>query len=155
MLPVRKVLPPVADASPRLTLVPDAIADAQALRAPRDPVDDVLHHRTIRWLATLPAGLRPTATGRLYPRIVNQIGNLWPHCEYTRLYFQSLLIDRRKNRKGFPPEVRAELEALQQYYFEHLSKLPALLWNAVPAKPPRIPNRIFAPDTKEIDVLPL
>ena len=105
------------------------------------------------------AARRHTAlrTGRLYPRIVNRIGDLWSQCEYTRLNFQSLLVDRRKGRKGFPSEVKAELEALQHYYFEHLSGLPALLWNAVPVNPPRIPDRAFAPhpDTTEIDILPL
>jgi len=104
----------------------------------------------------LPADVRPIATGRLYPHIVNRISDLWSQCEYTRLHFQSLLIDRRKGRDVFPPEVKAELESLQRYYFEHISKLPALLWNAVPVNPPRIPDRVFAPhpDT-EIDILPL
>jgi len=104
----------------------------------------------------LPADVRPIATGRLYPHIVNRISDLWSQCEYTRLHFQSLLIDRRKGRDVFAPEVKAELESLQQYYFERLSKLPALLWNAVPVNPPRIPDRVFAPhpDT-EIDILPL
>jgi hypothetical protein len=62
-----------------------------------------------------------------------------------------------QGRKGFSSEVKAELEALQHYYFEHLSRLPALLWNAVPINPPRIPERVFAPhaETAEIDILPL
>ena len=119
--------------------------------------DSQLYDRTFKWLAALPADVRPMATGRQYPRIVNRLGDLWGHCEFTRLHFQSLLLDRRKGRKGFPPEVREELEALQHYYFEHLSRLPAILWNAVPVFPPRIPNRAFAPlaDTTEIDILPL
>jgi hypothetical protein len=157
MLPARKAIPPAAEASPRLALVSDTVSDWQAIRRPIDRSDNALHHRTIKWLATLPAGIRPIATGRLYPRIVNRIGDLWSQCEYTRFHFQSLLIDRRKRRKGFPSEVKAELEALQHYYFEHLSGLPALLWNAVPVNPPRIPDRAFAPypDTTEIDILPL
>jgi len=157
MLFARKVMVPAAEAPPRLALVPDTVSDWQAVRRPVDPSDNVLHHRTIKWLATLPADIRPIATGRLYPRIVNRIGDLWSQCEYTRLHFQSLLIDRRKGRKGFPSAVRAELEALQNYYFEHLSKLPARLWNAVPINPPRIPDKVFAPhsDTTEIDILPL
>ena len=158
MLSVRKAIPSAA-ASPRLALVMDTDTDSdwRAMRRPINPGDDDLHHRTIKWLAMLPAGMRPLATGRLYPRIVNRIGELWSHCEYTRLHFQSLLIDRRKGRKGFPSAVRAELEALQNYYFEHLSKLPARLWNAVPINPPRIPDKVFAPhsDTTEIDILPL
>jgi hypothetical protein len=85
------------------------------------------------------------------------MGDLWGHCEYTRLHLQSLLIDRRKGRKGFPPEVRRELEALQRFYFEHLSGLPAILWDAVPVNPPRIPNMVFPlPAHKsEIDILPV
>jgi len=127
------------------------------MRRPIKSSDIALRHRTIKWLATLPAYIRPLKTGQLYPRIVNRIGDLWSQCEYTRLHFQSLLIDRRGDREGFPSEVQAELEALQQYYFEHLSGLPALLWNAVPINPPRIPDRAFAPlpDTMEIDILPL
>jgi len=157
MLPARDALPPAAEASPRLALVSDSVSDWQAARRAVDPGDDVLQYRTIKWLATLPSGLRPIATGRLYPRIVNRIGDLWSHCEYTRLHFQTLLIDRRKGRGGFPSEVKAELEALQRYYFEHLSRLPALLWNAVPVNPPRIPDKAFPPlpDRMEIEVLPV
>jgi len=157
MFLARRTPTPAAAASPRLALVPDTAPDWQAMRRPVDPANDVLHHRTIKWLVTLPAGIRPVATGRLYPRIINRIGDLWSQCEYTRLYFQSLLIDRRKGRQGFPPAVKAELEALQNHYFRHVSRLPAILWNAVPVNPPRIPDRIFAPypDTMEIDILPL
>ena len=101
--------------------------------------------------------LRPMVTARQYPRIVNRIADLWGHCEYTRLYFQSLLIDQRKGREGFPPEVRKELEVLQHYYFEHLSGLPAILWNAVPVNPRPIPDNVFPLHAQktEIDILPL
>jgi len=118
--------------------------------------NDGLRDRTFKWLATLPAAVRPMATGREYPRILNRMGDLWGHCEYTRLYFQSLLIDRRKGRRGFPAAVRKELEALQRYYFEHLSGLPAIIWNAVPLHPQRIPHKVFprAADTSEIEILP-
>ena len=157
MLSARQAIPPTAEANPRFALVSGTVSDWQAVRRPVDRSDNVLRHRTIRWLATLPAGIRPIRTGLLHPRIVKRIGDLWSHCEYTRLHFQSLLIDRRKGRKGFSSEVKAELEALQHYYFEHLSRLPALLWNAVPINPPRIPERVFAPhaETAEIDILPL
>jgi hypothetical protein len=119
--------------------------------------DEALHERTFKWIASLPPAIRPVATGRRYPRIVNRIGDLWGHCEYSRLYFQSLLIERRAGRKGFPPEIRCELEALQQYYFEALSALPAMLWNAVPLRAPRIPERVFPwrPPASEIEILPL
>lgn len=134
-----------------------ATSDWPATRGADDPNNNILHVRTVKWLAALPADVRPMATARQYPRIVNRIDDLWAHCEYTRLYFQSILIDRRKGRKGFPPDVRCELEVLQHYYFEHLSGLPAILWNAVPMFPPRIPDRTFVSraDTTEIEILPL
>jgi len=155
--PAAEANPKAAESSPTLTLEPGTVSDWRAVRRANDANDDVLQERTFKWLATLPADVRPMATARQYPRVVNRIDDLWAQCEYTRLYFQSLLIDRRKGRKGFPPEVRRELEVLQHYYFEHLSGLPAILWNAVPVFPPRIPNRAFAPhaDTTEIDILPL
>ena len=96
-------------------------------------------------------------TARQYPRIVNRMGDLWSHCEYTRLYFQSLLIDRRSERQGLPPEVIQEIITLQTHYFENLSGLPAILWNAVPVRAHKIPDKIFPPlrMENEIDVQPL
>ena len=146
-----------AEARPALASEPGTPSEWQAVRRNIDTNDNALYDRTFKWLATLPAAVRPMATGQRYPRIVNRIGDLWGHCEYTRLHFQSFLIDRRKGRKGFPSEVKCELEALQRYYFEQLSGLPAILWNAVPVKPPRIADRVFAPhaNTTEIDIRPL
>jgi hypothetical protein len=125
-------------------------------RAPRR-TDVDLRHRTFKWLATLPVHLRQMNTARQYPRIVNRMGDLWSHCEYTRLHFQSLLIDRRSERQGLPPEVIQEIIALQTYYFENLSGLPAILWNAVPVRARKIPDTIFPPlrTENEIDVQPL
>jgi hypothetical protein len=159
MLMVRapKTTLPEAQVRPRLALAPGSVSDRKSLRAAADDSDHRLRDRTLKWLAALPPDLRPIVTGRDYPRIVNRISDLWSQCEYTRLHFQSLLVDRRTGRSGFPPEVGRELEALQHHYFLHLSGLPALLWNAVPLNPPRIPDRAFAPlaDAKEIDISPL
>jgi hypothetical protein len=126
--------------------------------ARRTVLPDVpLHERTFKWLATLPAEVRPMATARQYPRIANRIGELWGNCEYSRLYLQGLLRDRRNGRRGFPAMIRKELETLQTYYFENLSGLPAVLWNAVPLHEPRIPHKTAATATNnaEIELLPL
>lgn len=142
---------PGAEPAPGSVTAPEGEAARRTTGNGERPLRD----RTFRWLATLPAGVRPIATGRQYPRIVNRIADLWGHCEYTRLHFQSLLIDRRRGRRGFPAEVRTELESLQQYYFEHLSGLPAMLWNAVPVHPSRIPHKVFHwSPSSEIDILP-
>ena len=164
MLHARKAVLPAVEARPRtgeptLRLAPETgtTSDFQAVRHINGANDHVLHNRAIKWLATLPADLRTIATARQYPRIVNRIADLWGHCEYTRLHFQSLLLDQRKGREGFPPEVRTELEELQHHYFEHLSGLPAILWDAVPLNPPRIPDSVFPlhAHKTEIDILPL
>jgi hypothetical protein len=135
----------------------DTVSDWQAIRHAIDVEDTLLGERTFKWLASLPKGVRPMETARQYARIVNRISDLWAHCEFTRLYFQSLLIDRRGGRTGFPAAIKQELVALQQYYFEHLSGLPAVLWNAVPLAEPRIPDKVFAPISQktEIEIRPL
>jgi hypothetical protein len=117
---------------------------------------DPLRERTFKWLATLPAEVRPMATAREYPRIANRIGELWGSCEYSRLYMQGLLKDRRSGRKGFPALIRKELQTLQTYYFEHLSALPAVLWDAVPMHEPKIPHKApaNASNYTEIEILP-
>jgi hypothetical protein len=136
---------------------PSTISDWPALRRAINVKESQLRKRTFKWLATLPAHVRPMATARQYARIVNRIGDLWSHCEFTRLHFQGLLIDRRQDRRGFPGVVRHELEVLQHYYFEHLSGLPAILWSAVPVAEPKIPHKVFAPyvHKAEIDILPV
>ena len=155
--PAAEVNPWTADAALRLAPEAGTTSDWQAVRRRNDANDNVLHDRAFKWLAALPPDMRAMAAARQFPRIINRIADLWGHCEYTRLHFQSLLIDRRKGRKGFPPEVRKELEALQHYYFEHLSALPAILWNAVPVNPRPIPDTVFPMHAHktEIDILPL
>ena len=150
-------VPSIATVPQGFSPEPSTISDWHALRRPVDAKENQLRVRTFKWLATLPAHVRPMATARQYARIVNRIGDLWPHCESTRLYFQGLLIDRRQGRLGFPAVVRHELEVLQHYYFENLSGLPAILWNAVPVAEPKIPHKVFAPyaHRAEIDILPL
>jgi len=134
-----------------------ALSGWDGLRGALKRRDVELRPRTIKWLATLPADIRPMRAARAYPRIVNRMGDLWSHCEYTRLHFQSLLIDRRSERQGLRPEVIQEIIALQTYYFENLSGLPAILWNAVPVRARKIPDTIFPPlrTENEIDVQPL
>lgn len=150
-------LPSTASDLQALSLEPGTVSDWQVVRRAINDRESQLRERTFKWLATLPAQVRPMATARQYARIVNRIGDLWAHCEFTRLYFQSLLIDRRPGREGFPSVVRHELEILQEYYFEHLSGLPAILWDAVPVAEPKIPHKVFAPQVLkgEIDILPL
>jgi hypothetical protein len=153
----RAVTRPASATNARQVYDSDTVTDWLAVRRALNAKDASLHERTFKWLATLPRSIRPMTTARQYSRIVNRIGDLWGNCEYTRLYLQSLLLDRRGGRKGLPPNVRQEIEVLQQYYFEHLSGLPALLWNAIPLAVPTIPEKAFPPimHRNEIEIQPL
>lgn len=58
----------------------------------------------------------PHQISEKYPHILDKIFLLWadPHC--INIYFSELLTTVRENRAGFPPEVYAELFALESFY---------------------------------------
>ncbi|MGH8717374.1 MAG: hypothetical protein ACREV0_00270, partial [Burkholderiales bacterium] len=50
----------------------------------------------------------PVELERAFPRILNKIAELWEMPE-ARTYFEELMVDRRGNRKGFPPKIAEEI----------------------------------------------
>ena len=76
---------------------------------------NMLLPRTARWIEGLPPRVRPIVLMRQFARIANLIAATWGNVEHFENYMESLLTDRRGNRKGFPPEVLAELSALEVY----------------------------------------
>lgn len=58
--------------------------------------------------------LYPHKTEAQYPRIVEKLEILWGTIGMER-YFKELLFDERGDRAGFPPDVMAELFALNNY----------------------------------------
>jgi len=94
-------------------------SDAATLRRRRAPQPGtVLLQATAAWIASLPEAVRPVELTRRFPRIANSIGQLWPGVAACEDYLESLVVDRRGNRTGFPPEVARELTALRSYYTE-------------------------------------
>ena len=77
---------------------------------------EFLFPSTVRWMTTLPPELQPTATAKIFPRILNALAGLWSAPEELTSYFSELLTDRRGRRKGFPVRVSAELDALRAYH---------------------------------------
>ena len=81
-------------------------------RTPIEPLLDV----TRTWLASLPQDVRPMELARQFPRIANRLRHLWKQVARCEVYLDALLVDRRGSRKGFPPKIAQELEALREYY---------------------------------------
>ena len=68
--------------------------------------------RTLAWFASLPSEVQPSALLRQYPRITNLIAATWGDSKAFDSYMESLLTDKRGNRRGFPRDVLRELGAL-------------------------------------------
>jgi hypothetical protein len=76
------------------------------------PTDRALQGSTIEWLLNLPASLRPRELCDRYPRAANAVAAAW-HGSQRAAVLEELLSDRRGTRRGFPPEVKSELQALR------------------------------------------
>ena len=76
------------------------------------PTDRALNGATIDWLLKLPLSLRPRELCDRYPRAANALAAAW-HGDERAAVLDDLLSDRRGRRRGFPPEIRSELEALR------------------------------------------
>jgi hypothetical protein len=107
-----------------------SIADVQQeLKSQRKQVDDrahaaqratqsvaVLLDSTTLWMAELPLAVRPITLARKFPRIANSIAELWRRVAPCEEYLDTLIVDRRGDRTGFPPAVAVELTALRTYF---------------------------------------
>lgn len=74
--------------------------------------------RTREWAARLPADVRPEALLRDYARIANLIALAWDDSIAFNSYMDSLLTDRRGNRRGFPADVQKELSLLAEVRYQ-------------------------------------
>lgn len=87
--------------------------------------------QALRWLAKLPAEVRPMALARQIPRIVDELARLWPR-PGVLAYFDDLLLDRRGGRQGFPPDIYRELVRLQSYRLEQSPSKVVDVWAQSP-----------------------
>lgn len=77
---------------------------------------DRLLDATVRWLAGLPEDSRPIELARNCPRVANALAQLWQRVPRCEEYLDSLVVDDRGGRKGFPFDVAMELTRLRRYY---------------------------------------
>ena len=78
----------------------------------------VLTDAASRWIAGLPPHVRPFALAQKFPRIANSIADLWRRVARCEEYLDTLVVDLRGDRTGFPLEVAKELNVLRSYYAE-------------------------------------
>ena len=100
------------------------------------PIDDdrVMQSHTHGWLRGIPNGVHPKQLCRHYPRIANRIAVNWQHLHVVDRLLTDLMVDRRGDRKGFPPRIRQEIERLYGYHAKRMT--PLLRGRAAIDEPP-------------------
>ncbi len=99
--------------------------DARHLRRAQ-PLNQVLP-ATGRWIAQLPADIRPLSLLREFPRIANVLARAWPDASSFAAHMESLLHDRRGGRRGFPGDVQSDLLMLRDFFEGRYPASPAAL----------------------------
>jgi len=107
--------------------------EAKAKRSKGEPVNAPLP-RTVAWVASLPAEVRPIQLLRDYGRVANLLASMWGDREATYRYFDDLLVDKRGNRQGFPPRVAAELARLKAHYADQSGLQLSNSWELTPKR---------------------
>ena len=74
-----------------------------------------LEPAAIALLESLPPHLRLTMLRGQFPRLLNRVATAWHDRARLEETIDSLIIDRRGGRQGFPFEVLAELTELREY----------------------------------------
>ncbi len=110
----------IADAQRKIEGEPRQVVERSWpwMRARTQQNNDVLLNTTLTWLARLPKEVRPMVLAGRYPRIANNIAGIWRRVARCEEYLDTLVVDRRGNRTGFPPDVAMELNNLRGFYAE-------------------------------------
>lgn len=85
----------------------------QRLREQPRPQDQVLSPLARTWCQALSQRHRPDQLCAQFPRIANRLALCWDDPVLASRLLDSLVMDRRRNRAGFPPGVSQELMQLR------------------------------------------
>lgn len=110
---------------------PSALAGQERVRRRQDDSPAVMSDAVMRWLARLPANLRPLALTRQYPHIANRLAELWRQPAQCEAYLKSLIMLDRPARQGFAFDAAAELNRLLDHYTSVLHPRPHSIWNHI------------------------
>lgn len=83
---------------------------------PRPP--ELLESRARTFLSALPPELRLDATREHFPHVLNLLAADWEMPSRFVARLDTLLMDQRGQREGFPFETISELAALREYYLD-------------------------------------
>lgn len=83
------------------------------LREQPRPQDLVLSALAQKWCHSLQERQRPVQLCALFPRIANRLALCWDDPALVSKVLDELVVDRRRNRAGFPPAVSQELVNLR------------------------------------------
>lgn len=92
----------------------DASAESMPARI-RGRDEDRLGPAAIALLESLPPHLRLVTLRGQYPRLLNRVAGAWQDSASFEETIDSLIIDRRGGRQGFPFDVLLELTELREY----------------------------------------
>ena len=76
------------------------------------PSDRALTGEAVNWMMGLPPSQRPQRLALQYPRLANAVCTVWNRPNAAAELLDSLLADKRGNRRGLPAVVQDELRAL-------------------------------------------
>jgi hypothetical protein len=131
--PVRPRNPNVS-ADPFARALPNRV-EGEEQRQPSSPYDRSLNKSATSWLHELPQEVRPRACVIRFPRILNRLARYWDAPGMLDQIFNELLVDKRAGRKGFPPEILAEIRALYTHYRTlHPERESSDVWSSVPER---------------------
>ena len=97
----------------------------------KKPEENVLTAAAEGWITNLPDDVRPKVVQEQYPRIVNKMAALWRHPDNFIEYMNTLVVDDRGDREGFPLNVVMELVTIKDHYEMnvHPERTRAYLWD--------------------------
>lgn len=90
-----------------------------------------LNEAALKLVEELPVDVRPAQTATRFPHILNRFAQLWQSPKLIDRYFDSLLMDQRGGRQGFPLSILTELQTLKEYYFTKVQPKAATKWDDV------------------------
>lgn len=84
-----------------------------------------------RVLANLPGSVRPGRCCAQFPQAVEKLLSSWRDPRTFRAAVDSMLIDRRGGRQGFPFDIVTELSTLREYYDVYVDPIRRTAWDTV------------------------